>query len=140
MPDTVVMKVQATLPLRKDPRNDSDQVMLDGIPLRVFAGEKVKTGARDSVTEQVDAVKITWAFVEATSGADVDKRKGFVDGSFLVAEAIDVPIVETFNPFSTQVDKEDFASTCYSQAALNETNPAYLYALAFGFLNHTRCF
>src|SRR3954467_5349352 len=115
MPDTMVMKVQASLPLRTDPRNESSQVMLDGIPLRVFAGEKVKTGARESAAEQVNAVKITWVFVEATTGADVDKRKGFVDGSFLVAEAIDVPVVETFNPFSTQVNKEDFASTCYLQ-------------------------
>ena len=126
-----VMKVQATLPLREDPRNDSSQVMLDGLPLRVFAGEKVNSGAKASVTEQVNAVKINWTFVEATTGADVDKRKGFVDGSFLVAEATDVPIVITTSPFSRQIDKEDFANTCNSQAALNETNPAYLYALAF---------
>jgi hypothetical protein len=130
MPDTV-MKVKASQPLLQDPRDDSDQVVLDGVPLRVFGGETVKTGAKDSATEQVGDNKITWVFVEATSGADVDKRKGFVDDNFLVAVATDVPVVESFNPFSTHVDKEDFANTCYLQATLNGTNPAYLYALAF---------
>ena len=130
MPDTV-MKVKASQPLLTDPRDDSDQVVLDGVPLRVFGGEKVRTGAKESATEQVGDNKITWVFVEATSGADIDKRKGFVDSNFLVAEATDVPVVESFNPFSTQVNKEDFATTCYLQAVLNGTNPAYLYALAF---------
>jgi hypothetical protein len=130
MPDTV-MKVKASQPLLKDPRDDSDQVVLDGVPLRVFGGEKVKIGAKPSATEQVGDNQITWIFVEATSGADVDKRKGFVDDTFLVAEATDVPVVESFIPFPTQVNREDFATTCYLQAALNGTNPAYLYALAF---------
>jgi hypothetical protein len=130
MPDTV-MKVKASQPLLEEPRDDSDQVVLDGVPLRVFGGEKVKTGAKVSAVEQVGDNLIHWVFVEAMSGADVDKRKGFVDDNFLVAEATDVPVVESFNPFPTQVDKEDFASTCYLQATLNGTNPAYLYALAF---------
>jgi hypothetical protein len=130
MPDTV-MKVKASQPLLEDPRDDSNQVVLDGVPLRVFGGEKVKTGAKDSAIEQVGDNLIHWVFVEAMSGADVDERKGFVDDNFLVAEATDVPVVESFSPFPTQVDKEDFASTCYLQATLNGTNPAYLYALAF---------
>ena len=126
-----VMTVKASQPLLKEPRDDSDQVVLDDVPLRVFGGEKVKTGARDSATEQVGDNRITWVFVEAMSGANLDKRKGFVDDKFLVADATGVPIVESFSPFPAQVDKEDFASTCYLQAALNGTNPAYLYALAF---------
>jgi hypothetical protein len=130
MPDTF-MKLKATQPLLEEPRDDSDQVVLDGVPLRVFGGEKVKTGAKDSATEQVGSNLIHWIFVEATSGANIDKRKGFVDDNFLAAEATDIPVVESFNPFPTHVDREDFASTCYLQAMLNGTNPAYLYALAF---------
>jgi hypothetical protein len=130
MPDTVMM-VKASQPLLTDPRDDSNQVVLDGVPLRVFGGEKVKTGAKDSAVEQVGDNLIHWVFVEATSGADVDKRKGFVDDNFLATAATDVPVVESFNPFPTQVNREDFASTCYLQATLNGTNPAYLYALAF---------
>lgn len=130
MPDTV-MTVKASQPLLKEPRDDSDQVFLNNVPLRVFGGEKVKTGAKDSVAEQVGDNLIHWVFVEAMSGANVDKRKGFVDDNFLVADGTGVPVVESFSPFPTQVDKEDFASTCYLQAELNGTNPAYLYALAF---------
>ncbi|MGY4511591.1 hypothetical protein [Bradyrhizobium sp. USDA 3650] len=130
MPETV-MKVKASQPLLKEPRDASDQVVLDDVPLRVFGGEKVKTGAKDSVTEQVGDNLIHWVFVEATSGADLDQRKGFVDDTFLVPEAADVPVVVSFSPFPAQVDREDFATTCYLQAALNATNPAYLYALAF---------
>ena len=39
MPDTF-MKVKADQPLLAEPRDASDQVVLDGDPLRVFAGEK----------------------------------------------------------------------------------------------------
>ena len=93
--------------------------------------KRVKTGAKDSATEQVGDNLIHWVFVEATSGDDFEKRKGFVDDSFLVPEATDVPVVIAFDPFPAQVNREDFATTCYLQAALNGTNPAYLYALAF---------
>ncbi|MGT2438302.1 hypothetical protein ACU4GH_23785 [Bradyrhizobium betae] len=130
MPETV-MKVKASQPLLAEPRDDSDQVVLDGVPLRVFGGEKVKTGTKDSATEQVGDNLIHWVFVEAMTGANLDKRKGFVDDNFLVVEATDVPVILGFTPFPTEVDREDFATTCYLQAALNATNPAYLYALAF---------
>jgi hypothetical protein len=126
------MKDNATSPLRKEPRHDAEQIVAaDGVPLRVFAGEKVKTGAKDSATEQVDGQSITWVFVEAMGPPDVDKRKGFVNGAFLVDEATEVPVVGPFNPFSTHVDREEFASTCYLEATENGTNVAYLYALAF---------
>lgn len=127
----VVMKVNMTSPLRKEPRDDSERVSFNDLPLRVFGGEKVNTGARDSVTEQVGDHSITWVFVEATQPPAPDKRKGFVNDKFLVDEATDVPVVVVFNPFSTQVNREEFASTCYLQATANVTNVAYLYALAF---------
>jgi hypothetical protein len=131
MPDTVMMTVKASQPLLMEPRDASDQVVLKNVPLRVFGGEKVNTGAKESATEQVGDNLVHWVFVEATSGSNVDKRKGFVDDNFLVADGTGIPVVEPFNPFPTHVDREDFASTCYLQAALNGTNPAYLYALAF---------
>jgi hypothetical protein len=131
MPEKV-MKVNLTSPLRKEPRDASDQVVAaDGTPLRVFGGEPVKTGGKDSVTEQVGDHSVTWVFVEATKPPDVANRKGFVNNKFLVDEATDVPVVVAFNPFSTHVDREDFATTCYLQATENSTNTAYLYALAF---------
>lgn len=130
MPDTL-MKVKASQPLLIEPRDASDQVVLDGVPLRVFGGEKVKTGAKPSAVEQVGDNLIHWVFVEATSGANVEQRKGFVDDRFLVPEVADVPVVVSVSPFPEQVDREDFATTCYLQASLNGTNPAYLYALAF---------
>lgn len=132
MPEVVFKKMLASQPLLKDPLNDSDQVVLDDVPLRVFAGEKVRTGTRPSATEQVGGNTITWVFVEATSGHSVEKRKGFVDDTFLVAEdAGGIVPVGGFNRFPLQVKKSEFADACYVQAELSKTNPAYLYALAF---------
>ena len=74
MPETAMKMVRASQPLLKEPLNDSDQVVLDDVPLRVFAGEKVKTGAKPSATEQVGGSTVTWVFVEATSGHSLDKR------------------------------------------------------------------
>ena len=106
--------------------------MLDDVPLRVFAGEKVKTGAKPSATEQVGGSTVTWVFVEATSGHSLDKRKGFVDDVFLVAEdTAGIVPAGGFNPFPLQVKKTEFADACYVQSELSKTNPAYLYALAF---------
>jgi hypothetical protein len=131
MPEIVIKKVRASQPLLMEARDDSDQVVLDGVPLRVFAGEKVKTGAKATATETIGAATITWVFAEATGGSDIDKRKGFVDDKFLVAEGTEVPPIEGFQPFPAQVEKAAFADACYVQAELNKTNPAYLYALAF---------
>jgi hypothetical protein len=102
-----------------------------GGKLQVLAGEKVLVGAKQDVDETVDGRPFKWVFVEATEGQQVEKRKGFVENEFLGPEESVVPVSEGFQPFSTQVNREDFASTCYLQAMLNETNPAYLYALAF---------
>jgi hypothetical protein len=99
--------------------------------LQVDAGETVNVGAKPDVDETVDGRALKWIFVEATTGQQVDKRKGFVLDEFLGPEDTDVPASDGFVPFSTQVNREDFANTCYLQAALNGTNPAYLYALAF---------
>ena len=132
MPE-VVMKMLADQLLAKEPKDSSDFVDLnDGTgPLQVFAGDKVKTGAKDSVQETVDGREITWVFVEAIDGDNADKKKGFVSDKFLVAEGTAVPMSAGFQPFSPAVDKAAFAQACYLQAALNKTNPAYLYALAF---------
>jgi hypothetical protein len=131
MPQIVIKKVSSSQPLLTEPRNDSDQVVLNGLPLRVFAGEKVKTGTKDPVTENVNGVTITWVFAEATSGLNVDLRKGFVDDEFLDDENADVPEVLGLDPFPKTVTKAQFADSCYVHAELNNTNPAYLYALAF---------
>src|SRR5262249_12532061 len=132
MPE-VVMKMLADQPLAKEPKDSSDFVDLnDGTgPLQVFAGDKVNTGAKDSVQETVDGREITWVFVEALSGENADKKKGFVSAKFLVAEGTAVPMSPGFLPFSTAVEKSKFAEACYVQAVLSKTNPAYLYALAF---------
>jgi hypothetical protein len=133
MPE-VVMKMLADQPLAKEPEDSSDLVDLnDGTgPLRVRAGQKVKTGGKASVTETLDGGRnITWVFVEALEGDDADKKMGFVSSRFLVPEATDVPTSDGFQAFSIEVEKEVFAEACYLQSALNNTNPAYLYALAF---------
>ncbi|MGX1166812.1 hypothetical protein AB7M16_003078 [Bradyrhizobium sp. USDA 372] len=130
MPETL-MKGDITTPLRTEPRGASSLVEVGEVPLLIFGGEKVKTGAQASVVEQVDDHSVTWIFVEAMGPPDVDKRKGFVNARFLVDEGAGVEVVEAFNPFTTQVSREDFASICYQQATALGTNVAYLYALAF---------
>jgi hypothetical protein len=102
-----------------------------GGSLQVDIGETVNVGAKPDVDETVDGRALKWIFVEATTGQQIDKRKGFVLDEFLAPAGTDVPTSDGFEPFSTQVNKEDYANTCYLQAALNGTNPAYLYALAF---------
>jgi hypothetical protein len=102
-----------------------------GGKLQVLAGELVNVGAKPDVDETVDGRSFKWVFVEATEGEQVEKRKGFVSNEFLGPEESVVPVSDGFQPFSTQVNKEDFANTCYLQATLNGANPAYLYALAF---------
>jgi spore germination cell wall hydrolase CwlJ-like protein len=130
MAEIVTKKVFADQFLRKEGKADSDAVELDGNPLQVFAGEKVKTGAKDTVLETVDGNPRAWVFVEATGGNNADKRKGFVSGGFLVAEGTEVLSSGGFQPFPAHVEKAAFADACYVQAELNKTNPAYLYALA----------
>jgi len=131
MAETAVRKILTNQPLLKEGSDDSDQVVLNGVPLRVFAGEKVKTGAKPSTTEIIGGTTITWVFVEATSGANVEQRKGFVDDHFLVDENNDIPVSSGFQPFPAQVSRPDFADACLTQAEQNATNAAYLYALAF---------
>ena len=133
MAEMVIKKVKGSQPLLMEPSDASDQVVLDGVPLRVFTGEKVKVGAKDGATETVNGVQVNWVFVEAIGGLNTDKRKGFVDDKFLVAETIDVgkPIEGLVDPFPAEVTKAEFADACYVQAELHKTNPAYLYALAF---------
>ncbi|MBH5370108.1 DUF2272 domain-containing protein [Bradyrhizobium glycinis] len=131
MAGATVGKILTNQPLLKEGRDDSDQVVLNGVPLRVFAGEKVKIGAKPSTTEILGGTTITWVFVEATSGANVEQRKGFVDNQFIVDENSDIPVSGGFQPFSPRVSRDDFADACFTQAEQNATNAAYLYALAF---------
>jgi hypothetical protein len=131
MTDTVIRYVLADQPLLTEARNDSDQVVLNGIPLRVFAGEKVRTGAKEAITEHVDKQSINWVFVEATAGLNADNRKGFVDDKFLAAEGETTPEIKDADPFPVELTKEDFADACFVQAGQFETNPAYLYALGY---------
>jgi hypothetical protein len=131
---TEVKKVLVTQFLRSEPKF-LPLTFIDpgdgGGKLQVLAGEKVKVGAKPDVDETVDSRSFKWVFAEATAGQQVEKRKGFVSDEFLGPDATAVPVSGDFEPFSTQVNKEDFANTCYLQAVLNGTNPAYLYALAF---------
>jgi hypothetical protein len=125
-------KVLSNDVLRKEPRRDSDSVLSPaGEELQVQAGEVVNTGTKPSQDEVLPERTITWVFVEATGGQFQDLRKGFLSSGNLVATETSVPRGEVAQIFPEQVDREDFASTCYLQAMLNETNPAYLYALAF---------
>jgi hypothetical protein len=118
--------------LRKEPRRDSDFVVSsEGDELQVRAGEVVNTGAKPSKDEVLPDRTITWVFVEATGGQFQNLRKGFISNGNLGPAEESVPSGEVFQFFHEQVGREDFANTCYVQANLNETNPAYLYALAF---------
>jgi len=130
----VLKKVLEAQFLRSDPKF-LPHTFIDpgdgGIGLRVMANEKVKVGAKPDVDETVGERSFKWVFVEATDGQQIEKRKGFVSNDCLGPEESVVPESDGFEPFSPQVDKEEFANTCYLQANLNETNPAYLYALAF---------
>jgi spore germination cell wall hydrolase CwlJ-like protein len=130
MPEIVTKKVFADQFLRSKGKKDSAFVELDDEELQVFAGEKVKTGAQDAVVETIDGNLITWVFVEAIED-NPDKRKGFVSAGALVPEGTDVAKSGGLKPFPAHVEKAEFADSCYVQAELSKTNPAYLYALAF---------
>jgi lysozyme len=119
-------------PLRKEPRRLSESPVSPlGETLRVLAGELVKIGAKPSQDEILADRTITWVFVEATGGQLLDLRKGFVSEGTLVSAETPVGISLGFQPFAEQVEKESFANACCAQAMLSNTNPAYLYALAF---------
>jgi hypothetical protein len=125
-------KVKSKDVLRKEPRRDSDVVVSPaGEELLVLANEVVNTGAKPSQDEVLPDRTITWVFVEATGGQLQDLRKGFLSNGNLGPVGDSVPTTEVFQFFHEQVGREDFGNTCYSQANLNDTNPAYLYALAF---------
>jgi hypothetical protein len=125
-------KVLITQILRKEPRRLSDLLVSPiGDALEVHAGEIVKAGGKPSQDEILEDRKITWVFVEATDGLFADLRKGFISQGALVSTETPVEISPGFKPFAEQVEKESFANACYMQAILSETNPAYLYALAF---------
>jgi hypothetical protein len=130
----VLKRVLATQFLRSEPQF-LPLTFIDpgdgGAKLQVLAGEKVRVGAKPDVDETVDGRSFRWVFVEATDGQQIEKRKGFVSNEFLGPDESVVPVSDGFEPFSAQVSREEFATTCYLQAILNETNPAYLYALAF---------
>jgi hypothetical protein len=130
---TETMKeVSITQPLRKEPRALSDLLVSPlGDSLDVSAGEKVKTGTKPLQDEVLENRTITWVWVEATEGPFVDLRKGYVSAGALVSVDTPVESPEKYQPFPEQVEKESFAETCYLQAMLNQTNPAYLYALAW---------
>ena len=125
-------KVLSNDVLRKEPRRDSDLVVsAEGDELQVQAGEVVNTGAKPSQDEVLPDRTITWVFVEATGGPLPNLRKGFLSIGNLRPVETFVPTGEVFQVFHEQVDKESFTNTCYLQAMLTKTNPAYLYALAF---------
>src|SRR5437588_4500801 len=118
--------------LRQEPRFDSDTVVSPGgEDLQVQAGEIVNTGTKPSQDEVLPNRTITWVFVEATAGQFKDLRNGFISSGNLLATGTSVSTGEVFEPFQEEVDRDAFAVTCYFQATLNETNSAYLYALAF---------
>jgi hypothetical protein len=124
-------KVRSNDVLRKEPRFDSDTVLSPaGEHLQVQAGEVVNTGTKPSQDEVRPNRTITWVFVEATTGQFQDLRKGFISSGNLADTRVAVPQGEVIDVFQEEVDKNDFALTCWLQASLNETNSAYLYALA----------
>jgi hypothetical protein len=51
-------------------------------PLQVFAGEKVKTGAKPSVTQTIGGREITWVFVEAIEGENADNKRASFPTNF----------------------------------------------------------
>jgi hypothetical protein len=125
-------KVLSNDVLRKEPRFASDTLLSpDGEDLQVQAGEVVNIGAKPSQDEVLPNRTITWVFVEATAGQFKDLRKGFISSGNLGGTETSVPRGEALEVFHEEVDRGEFAITCYFQATLNETNPAYLYALAF---------
>jgi len=129
----VPMKVLASQPLRKEPRDASGKVVSPGpfsVTLQVQRGETVKTGAKPPQEEATPQGKITWIFVEATEGQHIDLRKGYVTEDTLVSVETSVERSTGFKAFVDPEEKERFADACIEQATLNGTNPAYLYALA----------
>src|SRR3954464_587710 len=129
----VPMKVLASQPLRKEPRDASGKVVSPGpfsVTLQVQRGETVKTGAKPPQEEATPEGKITWIFVEATEGQHIDLRKGYVTEDTLVSVETSVERSTGFKAFVDPEEKERFADACIEQATLNGTNPAYLYALA----------
>jgi spore germination cell wall hydrolase CwlJ-like protein len=117
--------------LRKNGKEDSPIVELDGLELQIFAGQKVDTGAKDPVTEMIGGNPVTWVFVSAKDGVDANAKKGFVAARDLVDEGVEVLTSGGYVPFPKEVEKAAFADACFVHAELNRTNPAYLYALAF---------
>ncbi|MBR0810254.1 DUF2272 domain-containing protein [Bradyrhizobium diazoefficiens] len=117
--------------LRKNGKEDSPIVELDGLELQIFAGQKVDTGAKDPVTEMIGGNPVTWVFVSAKDGVDANAKKGFVVARDLVDEGVEVLTSGGYVPFPKEVEKAAFADACFVHAELNRTNPAYLYALAF---------
>jgi hypothetical protein len=82
------------------------------------------------VETMVPSVDGLWTFVSAKVGGI--STPGWVQSQFITLDPVAPPDTSgAFDPFATQVNTEDFATTCYLQAMLNGTNPAYLYALAF---------
>ena len=132
MPEIVVKMVRASQPLLKEPFNDLDQVVLDDVPLRVFAGEKVKTGAKPSAAEQVGGSTITWVFVEATRAtvSTSERALSIIIFWLLRTRPMLFPQMASIrSPCKSR--RAEFADACYVQSELSKTNPAYLYALAF---------
>lgn len=125
-------KVLSNDVLRQEPRLASAPVLSPGgEELQVQAGEVVNTGAKPSQDEVLPTRTITWVFVEATTGQFKDLRKGFISSGNLVDTGTSVPAGEVIEVFHEEVDRGDFAVTCWFEANLDQTNPAYLYALAF---------
>lgn len=134
MPE-VIRKLRTTQALREQPQlAPATPVFLTPAEeefLEIVKGEKVKTGNKVDVPETVGGETFKWIFVEAIDGAHVDKRKGYVPDAALDREDAAIEMPGAFQPFPAEVEKEAFADACYVQAELSETNPAYLYALAF---------
>src|SRR5215475_10220464 len=108
---TAAKKVTVTQFLRSQPKLQPFSFIDPGDgngSLQVTAGETVNVGAKPDVDETVDGRALKWIFVEATTGQQIDKRKGFVLDEFLAPEDTDVPASDGFEPFSPQVNREDF--------------------------------
>ena len=127
MPE-VIKSISSDDVLRKEPKAASDiELQSNGEPLEVKAGDKVKagTGTKPDAEETTGGKTTRWVFIESADG----KKKGYVAESNLVDG--DVEASAGFVPLPLEVERADFAATCFTQAARIPVNPAYLFALAF---------
>ncbi len=116
-------KLKETQPLRKTAEFLADFLTQNDVPIEIAGGIVVDCG--ETVSEDHGGVTRNW--VEVTH----QSLTGFIDETFLAPVSDDIDVIPGFQAFDLEVSRERFADACFTQALLNESNAAYLYALAF---------